>query len=99
MTPKKLAKIKQRLKELRRSPRNIKLSEFESIACQLGRTRANVGKEPTYIRQSNPMLRPLTIPGHNTEAKVGTAISIIETLLSDADEWESELNEHETDES
>lgn len=93
MTPKKLKKIKQDLQGLRKSPQGIKRSKLEAIAKQLGLSRSNIGHEPTYIKTTDPKLRPLTIPGHAGDIKVGTARCIIDQLLSCVDEWEIHLNE------
>ncbi len=88
MDKKKLKKVKIKLERLRQSPHGIKASKLVSLAMQLGRHHSPKGKEPAYVRQSNPSLRPLTIPGHRGDLKVGTARSIIDALLSDVDEWE-----------
>lgn len=101
MNRKTLAKLKKQLQEMRRSPYGKKASDFVSIAKQLGRTRDSRGKEPNYVRESDPSLTPpLSIPGHPGDLKVGTAISIIDALLSDVDDWEIFLAmeaENETD--
>ncbi len=89
MTPKALAKLKKELQAMRRSPQGRKSSDFIAIAKQLGRTLDSRGKEPNYVRTSDPSLSPpLSIPGHKGDLKVGTAISIIDGLLNDVDEWE-----------
>ena len=93
MTPKKLKKTKQDLQQLRVSPQGIKRLKLEAIAKQLGLSRSNVGHEPTYIKTTDPKLRPLTIPGHAGDLKVATARSIIDHLLSCVDEWEIYFNE------
>jgi hypothetical protein len=92
MTPTHLAKIKRTLLEMQRSPRGHKSLEFEGLARALGRQREGRGKEPTYMRRQNPELaRPLSIPAHNADVKIGTARSIIDALLSDVAEWERYL--------
>lgn len=70
-----------------------------AIAKKLERSKANIGHEPTYIKGTDPTLRPLTIPGHASDLKVGTARSIIDQLLDDVDEWDIYLNEAGKDES
>lgn len=101
MNPKNLAKLKKQLQEMRRSPQGRKASDFVSIAKQLGMARDSRGKEPTYVRESDPSLTPpLSIPGHTGDLKVGTAVSIIDALLSSVDDWEIFLaadTENETD--
>lgn len=98
MTPKALKKIKRQLKEMEKSPYNRKPDDFISIAKQLGRTKDNRGKEPTYTRERDPALSPpLSIPNHPGDVKPGTARSIIDALLSDVDDWEIFLMESEND--
>lgn len=89
MTPKALKKIKQQLKGLQKSPQNHNYKDFVALALQLGRVKDNRGKEPTYVRVSDPRLSPpLSIPKHSGDMKPRTAKSIIDALLSDVDEWE-----------
>lgn len=81
-----------------KSPFNRKADDFISIAKQLGRTKSNRGKEPTYTRDRDPMLSPpLSIPNHPGDLKPGTARSIIDALLSDVDDWEIYLLENDDD--
>lgn len=78
-----------KLEEMRRSPRGRSAKELVKIAGQLGRYLDPRGSEPNYVRKDNPALSPpLSIPGHAADLKIGTAISIIDALLSDVDEWE-----------
>lgn len=94
MNLKALKKIKRQLKEMEKSPYNRKPEDFVSIAKQLGRTRANRGKEPTYTRERDPSLSPpLSIPNHPGDVKLGTARSIIDALLNDVDDWEIYLSD------
>ena len=96
MTPKALKKIKRQLDEMRKSPFNRKSDDFVSIAKQLGRALDNRGKEPTYVRGSDPALSPpLSIPNHSGDVKPGTARSIIDALLSDVDDWELHIMERD----
>ncbi|WP_174999077.1 hypothetical protein [Rugamonas aquatica] len=90
MTPKHLAKIKKTLLAMQRSPRGHKSAEFDGLARALGRQRDNRGKEPTYMRRHDPELaRPLSIPAHGVDVKVGVAASIIQALLDDVAQWEA----------
>jgi hypothetical protein len=87
-----LGKIKRALLEMQRNPRGRKSAEFEGLARALGRQRDNRGKEPTYMRRRDPELtRPLSIPAHSADVRIGTAMSIIDTLLDDVAQWESYL--------
>lgn len=89
MTPTKLNKIKRQLDDMARSPQNRNYKVFVSIALKLGRTLEKRGKEVTYTRKDNPCLSPpLSIPQHPGDLKPRTALSIIEQLLSDVDDWE-----------
>lgn len=98
MNPKALNKLKRQLKEMEKSPFNRKPDDFISIAKQLGRTKDNRGKEPTYTRERDPMLSPpLSIPNHPGDIKPGTARSIIDALLSDVDDWEIYFSENNDD--
>lgn len=98
MNPKALKKLKRQLKEMEKSPFNRKPDDFISIAKQLGRTKDNRGKEPTYTRERDPTLSPpLSIPNHPGDVKPGTARSIIDALLSDIDDWEIHLSESDDD--
>lgn len=95
MTPKALKKIKRQLDEMRKSPFNRKPDDFISIAKQLGRALDSRGKEPTYVRGSDPVLSPpLSIPNHSKDVKPGTARNIIDALLSDVDDWELHIIEN-----
>lgn len=79
-----------------RSPQNRNYKDFVSLAKQLGRTEENRGKEPTYTRKRDPALSPpLAIPKHPGDLKVGTALNIIDALLSDVDDWEIYMSDCE----
>ena len=96
MTLVKLNKIKRQLEEMRRSPQNRNYKGFVSLAKQLGRTKEKRGKEVNYTRKRDPALSPpLSIPQHPGDVKIGTALSIIDELLSDVDDWEIFLSDCE----
>jgi hypothetical protein len=98
MNVKSLRKIKSQLQGMRKSPQGRSAGDFESIAKQLGRYKDPRGKEPTYVRTRDPALSPpLSIPKHSGDMRIGTAISIIDALLSDVDDWEIYLQEVEDD--
>lgn len=98
MDSKALKKIKRQLQEMYKSPYNRKPDVFISIAKQLGRIKANRGKEPNYTRERDPALSPpLSIPNHPGDMKPGTARSIIDALLSDVDDWELYLAKSDDD--
>lgn len=81
-----------------KSPQGRRSAEFVTIAKQLGRVRDKRGKEPNYVREEDPALTPpLSIPNHSADMKTGTARSIIEALIDDADEWDLYLSEGQDD--
>ena len=96
MDKKSLKEIKDQLKQMYKSPQNRKAKDFISIAEKLGRKKFIRGKEPTYIRDDSPVLcPPLSIPNHPGDMPIGTARSIINALLTDADVWGIFLMEKE----
>jgi len=98
MTPNHLAKIKQTLLDMQRSPGSIKVLELEGMARALGRQKVKRGKEPVFARHADPRLSPpLSIPHHSSGLKIGTAKSIVEALLKDVVAWEVFLRECEDD--
>ena len=92
MTPNHLAKIKRTLLELNHSPNGINASVLAGLDKELGRAASIRGKEPTYVRNVPPRLPfPLSIPRHAGDLRVGTAKSIIKSLLKDVAVWEAYL--------
>ena len=81
MVQKKLDEITRRIEQARRSPQ--KARDLERIARQLGRTKVNRGKEPTW--ESNlPGRPPLSIPHHGgRDIAIGTRNSILDFLEDD----------------
>lgn len=64
----------------------------------VGRQLDSRGKEPNWVRKSDPELcPPLSIPNHSASLKAGTARSIIDQLLSDLDDWELHHDQLEKD--
>ncbi len=96
MNSKKLRKIKEALEGIKKSPSGRTFNEFKTIAGQLGRVRVNRGKEPTFEKVGPPPLPVLTIPGHPSDLKQGTARQIAFSLLNDCDEWELYLQSQES---
>lgn len=95
MNLKRLAKIERELGELQRAPHGRKPRIFEQLAKKLGRTKVNRGSEPNYASPAEPDLGPpLSIPHHDS-LKVGTALSIVNTLQSDVDIWRQHLEQIE----
>lgn len=81
MDQKKLDRITLRIMQARRSPQ--KARDLESIAKQLGRTKVNRGKEPTWESEL-PGRPPLSIPHHGgRDIATGTRNSILDFLEDD----------------
>lgn len=83
MYSKKLAKLRQRINELREKSGNIPPRKLESIAKALGRVRADRGKEPTWISRLLPNSRPISIPNHPGVLNRFTAGNILDQLEND----------------
>lgn len=93
MDPRRLAKIEGELEELQRAPHGKSPRVFVRLAKKLGRQKAKRGKEPTYDSPDVPDLGPpLSIPNHDF-LKIGTALSILNTLQSDVDVWRQYLDQ------
>ncbi|MDP9474124.1 MAG: type II toxin-antitoxin system HicA family toxin [Actinomycetota bacterium] len=94
MNPRKLAKLRQEIEDLRRRLTTIKGRELESIAKKLGRRlaggQASRGKEPPWISDELPDRNAVTIPRHggNKDFKPKTAKNILEQFELDLDELE-----------
>lgn len=96
MTRKRLAKLRRELQDKLRHPQNTRANELISLANQVGRILDNRGKEPTYVRASDPSLSPpLSIPNHPGEMRPLTVKSIVSALLSDCDDWDSHLDQED----
>jgi|Deesub1362A_J573_1020465.scaffolds.fasta_scaffold09066_4 hypothetical protein len=91
MNKKRLSKIKRKMDDLRARSAGIRSRELVSIAISLGRRRSKRGKEPTYVSEPFPHLRPLSIPSHSKPLKRFTASSILDQLEEDVAEWEDAL--------
>jgi len=89
MTRKKLEKLKRELSELRGRPA-VKSKELEQFAKKVGRRRSSRGKEPTY---EMPGRRPLSIPHHSGDLKIGTKNNILDTLEVDLAAYEEALDQ------
>lgn len=81
MDQKKLDRITLRIMQARRSSQRAR--DLESIAKQLGRTKVNRGKEPTW-ESALPGRPPLSIPHHGgRDIAIGTRNSILDFLEDD----------------
>lgn len=87
--PKKVAKLREKIDELRRRG-GIRPSELESLAKACGRIRHKRGREPNWVNQDYRQLRPLSIPRHR-ELNKFTAQSILDQLEIDLDTIEKNL--------
>ena len=93
MDRKRIDELRGELEELRAGAFNVKPSRLIEFAKSCGRSRANRGKEPTYV-SSLPGRNPLSIPGHST-IKGFTVKSILRVLEADLDCWEDLLDTQE----
>jgi hypothetical protein len=90
----RLNRLRRRLAAMRDSP--CKPREVESLAEQLGRYRANRGKEPTWISGPFPHLRPVSIPHHSGDLAKGTTGIILDNLeRADLAAWDAFLDPSE----
>jgi hypothetical protein len=91
MNRKTLDKLYTELDNLRLRKRNLTSRELESFAKKCGRRLSNRGKEPTYVSDYFPYLRPVSIPNHPGNISVGTAGNILSFLEQDLFEWDEKL--------
>ncbi len=88
MNARKIGKIEKELYNLRRKS-VVTTAELQSLAKSLGRrklTGAQVrGKEPGWVSNEFPQLRPISIPfhGNNSSVAPGTAKNILNDLEED----------------
>ena len=95
-TIKAVRKARRELEGLLRNPASATSDLLQTYAAKLGRKKKDRGKEPTWVREDNPKFTfPLSIPDHSEPLKKRTARSIIDSLLSDCDQWLQELDEEE----
>jgi len=87
----KIRKLRSEIETLRRRG-GVKSAELESLAQRLGRTRAKRGKEPTWVNEELPEMRPLSIPNHPGDLNRFTAKSILDHLEADLDRYEEILS-------
>lgn len=97
MSPRKLAKIRADLESMQLNAQACTESDLIEIAKRLRRHRTTTrGKEPTYVREHDPILQPpLSIPAHGKNMKIGTTKNIIFMLLNDVDVWQQYLDQQE----
>ena len=88
----KIQKLRSEIAAFRRKG-GIKSTELESLARRLGRKRANIGKEPTWVSEELPNRWPVSIPSHPGDLNRFTARSILDQLEGDLDEYEEMLSE------
>ena len=91
MTKTRLNRLKRKIANLRARSAGIRTRELVSVANGLGRRSAQRGKEPTYVSDQFPNLRPISIPSHSKPLKRFTAMSILDRLEDDVAAWEEVL--------
>lgn len=90
MNKAKLNRIRRKQRRLRSRSSSLRPRELVALAESLGRRRFNRGKEPTYVSEPFPDLRPVSIPSHRT-LKRFTAVGILDQLDEDIFRWEESL--------
>jgi hypothetical protein len=93
MNREKLDKLRKRVEEFRKKG-GIGSSALESLARALGRVPSKRGKHQTWVNQSFPDIRPLSIPHHGSkDLNRITAKSILDQLELDIDKFEELIEE------
>jgi hypothetical protein len=92
---KRIQKLRAQLEILRRQG-GLKASQLESFARRLGRRRAKRGKEPTWVSDDFPDIRPVSIPSHRGDLNRFTAGSILDQLEADLDRYEDHIRSDES---
>jgi hypothetical protein len=90
MNRRKVERLRSEIDRLR-GRGGIKSVELERLAAKLGRRLSKRGKEPTWVNDRLPTLRPVSIPNHPGDLNRHTAGSILDQLESDLDQWEALL--------
>lgn len=94
MDCKGVEKLRREVAALRRS--QPKAKELEALAKKLGRRSVNRGKEPTFVSDEFPHLRPLAIPSHKgRDLATGTKNAILNQLEDDLIAWDKRISEEE----
>jgi hypothetical protein len=98
MNRKRLDKIKQEIRRLRRAPQ--KAAALERLAKRLGRKKVKRGKEPVWESEELQEVFPVSIPKHGTrDLAPGTQRSILDALEEDVLVFEEQLpNDEDEDE-
>jgi hypothetical protein len=94
MDRKKLGKISRDLMAMRDAPQKARV--LEGIAKKLGRTLSKRGKEPNWVSEQFPNLRPISIPHHGgRDLSQGVRNSILNLLDDDVLEWDQWISQQE----
>ena len=93
MNREKLDKIRKLVEEFRKKG-GIRSSELESLARALGRVPSKRGKHRTWVNQTFPDFRPLSIPHHGSkDLNRITANNILDQFELDMDKFEELIEE------
>jgi hypothetical protein len=92
MDKKKLKKIRQEIRSLRAGSANVRRRQLISVAKKLGRQKSDRGKEPTFISNVFPNLRPISIPSHPGSMPRYTVENILDQFEDDIFHWQQELD-------
>jgi len=95
MNRNRLRKIKEEIAACR-GRGGIKASELEGLAKELGRVLSKRGKEPTWVSEAFPDLRPVSIQRHGSrDLNRFTAGTILDQLEMDVERWAEEIGPDE----
>lgn len=94
MNKNKITKLRRKLQSMFDGAANVKLDALRQIAKQIGRERADQGKEPTYKSVYLHNSKPLSIPGHTKLNKI-TVRNILDILSQDLDALEEMLENNQ----
>lgn len=95
MNKNKLRSIRKRITACR-GRGGIKAEELEGLAKELGRVLSRRGKEPTWVSEPFPTLRPVSIPHHGSrDLNRFTAGTILDQFEFDLELWAKEVGSDE----
>jgi hypothetical protein len=88
MNKNKLNKIVRKIEQLKAGSANVHSKELIRVATKLGRKLDNRGKEPTYVNEYFPKLKPISIPA---ECARFTKLNVLTQLDDDIFQWYEEI--------
>jgi len=95
MDKKKLKKLAEEIRSLRRKAGSVHDRELVSIARKLGRQRVKTDGHPQYI--SDLRTGRITIPSHSKPLAYRTTLNILDELQTDVFYWRESLRSRKKD--